>query len=105
VLLRLLASSFRIQTLASPLTDLPEFLDLLLVVNSIDSMHIKIYQIHIGLQEGRQFLGSICLDKQEPRAATGQIIPSLDAFVMGSTSLILLQNMLGDGFARSRGAT
>jgi len=38
-----------VQRLASLSTDLPEFLDLLLVVNAIDSMHIKIHQVHIGL--------------------------------------------------------
>ena len=88
-------SHCRVWILARLLADLPEFLNHPLVIEGIDGVDIKIHQVHVGLQEGCQFLGVVCLDEQESGSATCQVVPSLDVFRIIGSCLMLLDNPLG----------
>jgi hypothetical protein len=82
------------------LGNLAKFVNHLIVVERIDGVDIHIHQIHVRLQESRQFLGLIGLDQQKASASSRQIVPSLDALRMVGTGVMLLDHTPGDLLAR-----
>jgi hypothetical protein len=79
---------------------LAELLNLFIVIQRIDSAHIPVHQIHIGLQHRCHLLRSVYLDEQEARAATGQIIPATNLITTVNARIMHLYDTLSNQLTR-----